>query len=364
MKIADKSDLQALEEFHTNRTVFAFKNGHPLLFIEYLKRLQGNVVNKKSFEFSEIEVRDIAFDLTVDKFSNFPAKSAMNVSLGSKKINLVKQNGPDCRFYFKAYLNYVAKHLKCKPHYGKLEEESIAETFLQGFVRRHFNLSYLEAARKINPFWSRYNWKINDRVICIWLPITLEGKKRRAWLEDKIDDPDLARHGERERIQAIINREFLREKMVPIHDSVYIPNEEKKFPWPQSSEKTVVSLSKLIAEEKAENIHKQRPSIKALGKEKLKHLIIRIFEDICFDKYRDAKVAKDFHLSKATFSRFAGSQWLHSESALPDLWLNTASVLSTHPFFQEIIKKTGFWKQVESTLKRGAQNQRKRCKNE
>ena len=61
-------------------------------------------------------------------------------------------------------------------------------------------------------------------------------------------------------------------------------------------------------------------------------------------------LAKDFGLSKSTFSRFAGSRWLNSKKAIPDLWLNTAHVLSTYPVFQEVAKETGVWEQVEATI--------------
>jgi len=34
-EIADKSDLQALHEFHNNRPVFSYNNGPPVVLIEY-----------------------------------------------------------------------------------------------------------------------------------------------------------------------------------------------------------------------------------------------------------------------------------------------------------------------------------------
>jgi hypothetical protein len=85
----------------------------------------------------------------------------------------------------------------------------------------------------------------------------------------------------------------------------------------------------------------------------LKRLILRIFKDLSGGKYEDKKVARRFGLSKATFSRFAGSRWLTTQSAVPDLWRNTAEVLSTHPIFKEVAINTGFWEQVQSALKRG-----------
>ena len=79
-------------------------------------------------------------------------------------------------------------------------------------------------------------------------------------------------------------------------------------------------------------------------------MIHHIFENIISDEYQDNTVAKTFGLSKATFSRFAGSRWNSSESNIPDLWLNMAQVLSVHPVFKETAREAGVWEQVEITL--------------
>ena len=77
-----------------------------------------------------------------------------------------------------------------------------------------------------------------------------------------------------------------------------------------------------------------------------------VFNKIVEDDYHDIEVAKIFGLSKATFSRFAGSRWNVSKQHIPDLWLNTAQVLSIHPDFKEAALEAGVWKQVENTLSR------------
>ena len=105
-----------------------------------------------------------------------------------------------------------------------------------------------------------------------------------------------------------------------------------------------------MANEKAENINKQRSAIRALGRERLMELIHRIFDGIGCEGHNDVTVARDFGLSKATLSRFAGSRWRDVKKAIPDLWLNTAHVLATNPVFREVVEQTGVWDQIKATL--------------
>jgi AraC-like DNA-binding protein len=130
------------------------------------------------------------------------------------------------------------------------------------------------------------------------------------------------------------------------------PDTEQNQLWPKNEEQFGISLAIVVADEKARNIHEQRRSIRNLGEEKLKHLILRIFEDIKYDDYQDKEIATDFGLSKATFSRFAGSDWAKTKSTIPDLWLNTAKVLSRHDGFRQIALKAGYLKEVETTLEK------------
>ena len=114
----------------------------------------------------------------------------------------------------------------------------------------------------------------------------------------------------------------------------------------------VIRDVKVVAEEKAANIQQQRRSIRKLGKTKLKKMILQIFGDIICDDYRDSEIAKDFGLTKATFSRFAGSRWNQTGFSIPDLWRNTAQVLIYHPIFRQVVKDTGFWDVVAAKVKK------------
>ena len=83
---------------------------------------------------------------------------------------------------------------------------------------------------------------------------------------------------------------------------------------------------------------------------RLKKMILQIFNELPNDEYEDTKIASAFGLSKATFSRFAGSKWNENDSQIPDLWLNTAQILSKHEIFMELAEKAGIWEKVQHIL--------------
>jgi hypothetical protein len=351
-RIVDAGDRYALEEFHNNRTVFCYKKGQALRLIEYLDRLRESATKRSWPSRNAFEVADKAYDMTLDKFNNLPGKTKSCAAQGENIGHDVKQVGSNCCLYFKAFLNHINTSFTAKPPVGELEQEARASKSLQGLVRRNFYFSLLEAVRGTNPLWSRYYWNVNNHKICVWLPVSLKGRKRQQWLEKNISDPNPLRPGERQRVQAIINRKMIRESIVSFDDTIKIKNEKNTFQlldWKATS-----SLAKAVAEEKAINIQQQRRSIRALGKTNLKKMIIKIFEDISYDDYKDSETAKHFGLTKATFSRFAGSRWNQTGSSIPDLWRNTAQVLKDHPIFRQVAKDAGFWGKVVTTVERSA----------
>ena len=357
-EIAEKSDLHALDEFHNNRTLFRYADSPPLLFTEFLEKLREATLKRDRPGLNVLEIADLAYNLTVDKFSNLPEGPQLSTCKKSKNGQKVKRKGADCRLYFKAFIKRAEKSFGNRQTATQLEEEFRVAKIMQGLVRRHFILSRLEAERNRNRFRSRYNWAIKDRIICVWLPVSLKGQERRAWLEKNIDDPDPHREGERERIQAIINQNLIREEFVPFPEA-HSQTDDETPSCSGTDEEFGKSLAEIVAKEKADHIKQQRRAIQALGKERLKQLVLCIFEDIHGCGYSDGKVAKDFGLSKATLSRFAGSQWHEKETSIPDLWLNTAQVLSENSTFKEVVKETGFWKQVKATLEKGTQRRAK-----
>ena len=348
-EIVERNDPGALDEWHENRSVFRYGHGEPLRFVEFLDSLRKFAEKTQWNGPQSVELADMTYDITLDKFSNLPVDASGSSSSSSKG------KGPDCRLYFAAYLRRVKQSFAQSPPDGPIAEEIRAAKILQSFVRYHFYKSRQEAERRCNKFWSRYEWRVNGGPIWLYLPVSLDGNKRGEWLRKNIDNPDPSRPNERKRIQAIIDRNFVKERFVPLDDAGFIPSNDTSHCWEQSEESFGRSLATVVSEEKADNIHKLRPSIRMLGPEPLKTLILKIFEAIDCGQSVDGRLASEFGLSPSTFSRFAGSRWELSDtsSSPPDLFRNVSEVLSEDPIFREVIRETGYLKMVEATLNRG-----------
>jgi hypothetical protein len=351
--IVDHCDRQALNEFHTNRTLFTYNKNKPMLFIEFIDNLRKSFANRKWRGRNDIEIADTAYDLTLAKFIFIPNSEKNNFTTEKKNELRMKKTGTDCRYYFMAFLKYVSNLAECNHSDYQLKEEYYAARAMQSLVKRHFNLSLLEAKRKSNTFRSRYYWSIKGAKICVWLPKSIKGIDRREWLEKNIEKPNPDQPGERERIQLIIDQQLSKEQFIPISAMENKITKENSTFWSNSDEAYGIHLAKTVADEKAANIGNLRRSIQTLGKEKLKKLILCIFENISCKENNDFDLAKNFGISKASFSRFAGSQWFETDSKIPDLWLNTAHVLSTHSIFKAAAIETGVWNRVEAVLKKG-----------
>lgn len=329
--IVEKSDALALIEFHSNRALFRYGDFQPLRFLDYLNHLKKDILIMAEPFLIPHEIAEAAYDKTLDKFHNFPETDEVAKTVGCKKR---KNKGVDCRLYFIAFLDHISKTFEENPPEGKIDEEIKASHDLQNLVRRHFYYSALDAKRAANPFISRYNWRLKNFTMTLYFPKSLNGQKRRQWLEEMIKNPDKLNPEDKEKVQEIIdnflNYEFLftldgGNQSETADPDCCMPDEKFEIPLPQA-----------VANRKVERISNQRRSIQALGEEKLRHMILRIFNDIYCDKYEEGKIAQEFGLSKATFSRFAGGSWSDSESRIPDLWRNTARVLSKLPTFNNI----------------------------
>jgi len=150
----------------------------------------------------------------------------------------------------------------------------------------------------------------------------------------------------------------------------------KKIPAPPSAVSSLISeelsataLSDVVAAEKAVNITAQRPAIRNLGPNKLKQMIHNVFESLLSEQYTESKIAGDFGISTATFSRFAGSRWSNSGTEeidpanVPDLWRNTAHILANHSQFTDAARKSATWSRICAA--QGIQNQDgRRCHRE
>lgn len=342
-RIARSDDRTALAEFHNHRSLFRLRGGRPMLFAEFLEGL-CDTPWATSFTGHNIAVLEEAYDLTVDKFVNIPP--------GDRSLAL-KSSGPDCRYYFEHFVNVMRRLTKNGLADSPIEQEVTAAQILQRLVLRHFRLSCLQAKRNTNAARSRYAWCVDGGAIYLWMPTSMPGRGRRAWLEANVDDPDPARPGERYRVQAIVDAKLGVPRHVPLEDeeSQAARHDYRAIQVKPTldDEISVHGLARVVADEKTENIQKQRWAIRALGKTALRRLILNIFEDLCEDGYEEKRLAKQFGLSEPTFSRFAGGRWRTGTTARPpDLWVNVAHTLSNHAAFVEAAKQAGVWPQVRN----------------
>jgi len=340
-----RGDRIALREFHNNRPVFRSCQGKPVRFVEFLEELRQQMLPGRWVDRKRQELADAAYDLTLAKFSNLPSRPVQPSSANGNRSPRVRDQGPDCRFYFQAFLNRLVKAIESKAPASQIELELLAARILQSFVQRHFYLSWLEAKRRIDPHVTRYIWNVNGGSITVYLPTDMD-QGRRAWLEENVENPDPTRPGERERVQAIVNSRLLRGKVIEYREGSTCWELIQPTGAGESacigSEITAKGLAKVIADEKANNIDKLRPKIRALGEKKLKELIFHIFTDLSRGDYKESEVAGLFGLNKSTFSRFAGSKWiLNSSGQIPDLWLNTAHTIANYPPFMAAAREAG-----------------------
>ena len=337
-RIAIDGDPLALDELHSRRPIFRYAQDTALLLGDFLCRL------RESRQTDPTQILDQAYDLTLDKFSRLlPEPKAI-----TRLDDQVKHPGPDCRYYYRAFLAWLESRETDDMRGSQVEEEYKTARLFQQFVTRHFHLSLLEARRSANPTVSRYAWHVDGRgSITVWLPKSMKGEDRRSWLEKNVEDPDPARPGERERIQAHIDARIARGWLVPLEqvENTMACCAQDSDPRMAAlfAEQEEHSLPEFVAKEKALSIDRQRKAIRALGPAKLERLVLAVFDNILDKGKTEEALAREHGLSKATFSRFAGSCW-GTGGFIQDLWLNTAHVLAHHPRFVEQAHRAGVFR--------------------
>lgn len=340
--IFKNGDTIALRELHSNRPLFRHKGNERLLMADYLVRLKQCSCTHKWCG-NDSMILENAYDLALAKFLNMPSESDNSVE------------GPDCRYYYKAFHAYATDKLEQQSLKHGLKVEFMAAESLQRMVQRHFNLSCLECRRQGRKLVRRYAWKLNGSTLYVWLPTDMPGRRCQTWLRCNVSDVDPKRPGERDRVQAIVNRLVAQKGIFSLDElerrGEQLPSKSDSIPAMLEEEITINGLVRTVAQEKADNIEYQRPAIRTLGKARLIKLVSRIFDDLVGGEHRAEDIAADFEISKATFSRFAGSRWTNGHnntvtSAVPDLWRNVAHVLAGHQSFITAARGAGVWKQV------------------
>jgi len=345
-RIADSGDRRALRELHDERAIFYDQQKNTIHLAQYIAGLMNTKIAKFSSG-GDRQVLEDAYNLTLDKFFNIPTRQ-----VASKER---EPQGPDCRYTFQAFIICAKHKLQEEPPVIATEAEIISAEILRRLITWHFLLSCLEAKRRAQKLRRRYMWSVNEEIIYLWLPLELSGQRCREWLEANIPDVNPRRPGEKYRVQAIVDRLLTKRTIFHLSEldrtGEKLPPSKYSVPSMIQEQISVKGLAEAVASEKAENIKQQRPAIRLLGRDKLKQLIHTVFTRLAYGDYVEKDIAQHFGLSTATFSRFAGACWKKYRddsivSVPPDLWRNTAEVLSGHPDFVIAAQKAGVWKQV------------------
>lgn len=342
-RIVCDGDTHALNELHENRPVFRYQGKRGLLMVDFLVQLKDRRLTGQWCGYNEVTI-ERAFDLALSKFLNIPQKNS----------GPPETAGSDCRYYYDAYLQCINERIQ--DSLDAIETELMAATLLETFVIRQFYLSCLECRRREQKIMRRIFWELDGRRLSLWMPNELTAKQCRQWLNEHIVDVDPYCDWDRDRIQNIIDRNLARRKLVSF--ASFQVDEKVAGPSFVSSviqkEMATNGLAETLANEKADQIESQRPAIRLLGKQKLKTLIHKTFDNLMNHGKDYQYILSEFGLTKATYNRFAGSKWHENETEdsirVPDLWKNAAHLLARHPDFVEVAQQTGVWKKVCQAL--------------
>jgi len=346
--LVHESDQLALSELIERRKPFSH-GGKNLRIVDFLLLLCKGAPHGQEATMTRDEVTEDTYDLTLAKFTNLPSED-VGPEIGEQKktSKKLKRKQVDCRNYYRVVLNQMEQWRTENPGTRELEEEQAACTLLQRLVVRHFYLSRLEVLRRMRPYATRYAWKVGTKSIKLWYPTEMPVKVFREWLQQQPQDAD-QRHSElQSRVQSEIDSHFFRDRFVSIDDLPEQPDATPSIDIHDPLAATAVPsmLAQVVAREKINQLDELRPAIRELGKKTVEQLVLRVFSDMTDGIFEDGAIAKDFGLSKATFSRFAGSQWQdkpedQESAAIPDLWKNTAKVISAQPLFLEAAQEAG-----------------------
>ena len=334
-RIVTESDMSCLNEIHT-RPLFVDPDGRRVVIVGLITWLRDSAIRQDG-----AEIADWAYDLTISKFSSMPGEPP-NEPRSAKRQ---KRKHIDCRYYYQA----LHKHLDAVG--GSSDPPSVvtehkAVHAFRRLILRHFRLSLREARRQSG--WTRYVWHSTaNGAVTVFMPRSLNGADRGKWLDSNIPESELRVPETGRRVQDIINDRLGNLDSDVMADVCH--GQPGACPDAALEQITGDGLGRTVAAEKADAMHEQRPAIRALGAGKLQEMVERIFDRLADGHSVDVEIAREFGLSKATFSRFAGARWDRSNTigtAIPDLWLNTAQILAASPVFTEAARRAGVWNRV------------------
>jgi len=335
--IALHSDNISLNQILSTRKLLVL-DGKRWLLPEYLWQLKERSFypfiyvdkNEKNVD----EKIDLTYDRTLQKFS-----------ILKPPIIASENEGPYCDNQYRELYKKI-NELKIEGEiYNELDCEREIEKILQNMVVRHLKYSWLEACRQTNHFYHRYRWELPTETMELRKPRWKKGNEFRRWLEINVRDGNNEKSLERKQVQKQIYDRFGHPTDMSIDVDNDIKHKLSVFVDPieiMEKEDMGNRFYESIENEKANNIQHLRPSIRKLGKQKVKELVHNILNNFINDDYNDITIANEFGLSKATYSRFAGKDWRKEKVIeVPDLWRNIAHVVTSDPIFLEVAIELG-----------------------
>lgn len=355
-RIVEDSNRLALRVLLDTRRLFSFKDGPPLLLPEFLLILRDRIASpEEDYDIEDAKFADCTYDLTLAKYANLPEPSNKKSNTENYSFIGAKAN---CKNYYRAFLRIMQQRMDQEKIRSQSQEESYAGIELQKMVYRNFWWSKHECKRK-TPFSKRYTWKINGLGFTLWRPSYMTAKEFREWLKENVSDIDLDAPDAQKQIQSLIDANLKRGYHVSmdvpgIAGSLGMAEQVTSIEFKEGID-FVFNLAKAVAQEKIENIHELRPAIKKLGEKNIQELILQVFKNLAKGGYQASETTKQYGISKATLSRFAGNKWFEKKGdvetvVIPDLWRNTARVLAGNPVFMETVITSGFVGNLESIL--------------
>lgn len=330
--IFENSDAAALKELTEKRKPI-FHNDEWVSMVEFIDRLRQSE-DRLKYAFGTIqEIEDITSRAVVILYARF--------------TNLHRNTGPDCRNQYRELLRQVRNESTGTGECLKTEMETIVPEKLSSLLETQFVHCLKEANREANDLFHRYTWQSGELKVELKRPAWISTRNFKEWLKENTQDFRIEDRKARRRIQDKIYEEFGRGGFFQLEEIGNLADE------PEEPVSQVNNLIEDVAEKIAAEFKDLKPSIRVIGRAKVKKLIIKILESrLKEDGCKDTEIAKEFGLSKSAFSRFAGRWWKQGEiTSVPDLWRNVGELVMGDAKYTSAILESGTKNNIEKTLR-------------
>lgn len=357
--IVQSADRHALDEFHS-RGLFEVTGRSLVTFGEFIEVWRIETSKNMGPRHRAGEIIDRAAQLVMDRWSRLPVETEASASPDrqepeeSASLPAQKRRETDCRKTLAAFTKLVHKDFAASPPGTEVELENREAALLRGLVFHQLGYCLKEARREEDSLTSRYEWRVNGSHVTVRFPKDFPGKQRRLWLEAHIGQFDPSDPREAGRIQAEIDAWFPKPGFVPLQEN--FAGDALAPPWevdspPFSRGVWSSSVQEFVADEKAAAIEVLPTAIRGLGVDGVRNLVLAILDNLVAGARTDAELAASHGLSRATFSRFAGREWLKDKrngSRVPHLYVNIAKIIARVPWLVEAAESIGLWDRISA----------------